>query len=59
MMLVHLDNGNREYAYGRGGGLPDMHVGTFSEALMAKANKRGRIVKRMKDDWKHIYAFQK
>jgi hypothetical protein len=59
MMLVHHDDANREYAYGPGGGLPDTHVGTFSEALMAKANKCGWIVISMQDDWKHIYAFEK
>src|SRR5271156_1039985 len=59
MMLVHHDDANREYAYGPGGGLPDTHVGTFSDALMTEANKRGWIVISMKDDWKHIYAFEK
>jgi hypothetical protein len=59
MMLVHHDDAKREYAYGPGGGLPDTHVGTFSDALMAKANKSGWIVVSMKDDWKHIYAFEK
>jgi hypothetical protein len=59
MMLVLHDDAKREYAYGPGGGLPDTHVGTFSEALMAKANKSGWIVISMKDDWKHIYAFEK
>src|SRR5271169_1285043 len=59
MMLVHHDDGDREYAYGPGGGLPDTHVGTFSDALMTEANKRGWIVISMKDDWKHIYAFEK
>jgi phosphoserine phosphatase len=59
MMLVLHDDAKREYAYGPGGGLPDTRVGTFSEALMAKANKNGWIVISMKDDWKHIYAFEK
>jgi hypothetical protein len=59
MMLVHHDDANREYAYGPGGGLPDTHVGTFSDALMTEANKKGWIVISMKDDWKHIYAFEK
>ncbi|HWO35498.1 MAG TPA: HAD family hydrolase [Candidatus Acidoferrum sp.] len=58
-MLVHHDDANREYAYGPGGGLPDTHVGTFSDALMTEANKKGWIVISMKDDWKHIYAFEK
>jgi hypothetical protein len=59
MMLVHHDDAVREYAYGPGGGLPDTHVGTFSDALMTEANKSGWIVISMKDDWKHIYAFEK
>jgi haloacid dehalogenase-like hydrolase len=33
MMLVLHDDATREYAYGLAGGLPDTHVGTFSEAL--------------------------
>jgi phosphoserine phosphatase len=59
MMLVHHDDATREYAYGPGGGLPDTHVGIFSDALMAEANKNGWIVISMKDDWKRIFAFDK
>ncbi len=59
MMLVHHDDATREYAYGPGGGLPDTHVGTFSDALMTEANKSGWIVISMKDDWKRIFAFDK
>src|SRR5271154_6688489 len=59
MMLVHHDDAVREYAYGPGGGLPDTHVGAFPDALMAQAKKNGWIVISMKDDWKHIYAFEK
>ena len=59
MMLVHHDDATREYAYGPGGGLPDTKVGTFSDALMAEANKNGWIVISMRDDWKHIFAFEK
>jgi len=59
MMLVHHDDATREYAYGPGGGLPDTHVGTFSEALMTQANKNGWIVISMKDDWKRIFPFEK
>ena len=57
MMLVHHDDSKREYAYGPGGGLPDTHVGTFSDALMAEAKKSGWIVVSMKNDWKCIFAF--
>lgn len=59
MMLVHHDDAFREYAYGPGGGLPDTHVGTFSEALMTEANKNGWIVISMKNDWKRIFPFDK
>ena len=59
MMLVHHDDATREYAYGPGGGLPDTHVGTFSDALFAEANKNGWVVISMKDDWKRIYPFEK
>jgi phosphoglycolate phosphatase-like HAD superfamily hydrolase len=59
MMLVHHDDATREYAYGPGGGLPDTHVGTFSDALMAEARKSGWIVISMKDDWKRIFPFEK
>jgi hypothetical protein len=57
MMLVHHDDAKREYAYGPAGGLPDTHVGTFSDALMAEAKKNGWIVISMKDDWNRIFAF--
>ena len=59
MMLVHHDDAEREYAYGPGGGLPDTHVGTFSDALMAQANKNGWIVISMKNDWKRVFPFEK
>jgi phosphoglycolate phosphatase-like HAD superfamily hydrolase len=59
MMLVHHDDATREYAYGPGGGLPDTHVGTFSDALFADANKQGWVVISMKNDWKRIFPFEK
>ncbi len=59
MMLVHHDDATREYAYGPGGGLPDTHVGTFSDALLSQANSNGWIVISMKNDWKRIFAFEK
>jgi hypothetical protein len=49
-MLVHHDDAKREYAYGAGS-----KIGTFSDALMAEANKKGWIVISMKDDWKTIF----
>jgi len=59
MMLVHHDDAQREYAYGPAGGLPDTHVGTFSDALMSEANQNGWIVISMKNDWKRVFAFDK
>ena len=53
MMLVHHDDAEREYAYG-----PESKVGTFSDALMAEAMKRGWTVISMKNDWKRIFAFE-
>ena len=57
MMLVHHDDAKREYAYGPAGGLPDTHVGIFSETLMTEAQKSGWIVISMKNDWKRIFPF--
>lgn len=54
MMLVHHDDGAREWSYGA-----QSKIGTFSDALMAKAKKSGWIVISMKDDWKVIHPFQK
>jgi hypothetical protein len=49
MMPVHHDDATREYAYG-----PESKVGTFSNALMAEANKRGWVIISMKNDWKRM-----
>jgi phosphoglycolate phosphatase-like HAD superfamily hydrolase len=59
MMLVLHDDPEREYAYGPARGLPDTKVGTFSDSLMAEANKSGWVVVSMKNDWKHIFPFEK
>src|SRR5271168_2338176 len=48
-MLVHHDDGQREYAYGPGDGLPDTKVGRFSEALMTEARDKGWLVISMKN----------
>lgn len=50
MMLVHHDDAEREYAYGA-----DSKIGTFSDALMDEAKKKGWIVISMKDDWNTIF----
>jgi phosphoglycolate phosphatase-like HAD superfamily hydrolase len=54
MMLVHHDDDTREYAYG-----PESKIGTFPDALMAEAQKRGWVVISMKNDWKRIFAWEK
>lgn len=54
MMLVHHDDAIREYDYG-----PDSRVGTFTDALMVEAQKRGWSVISMKNDWKRIFPFEK
>src|SRR5262249_47034626 len=54
MMLVHHDDAKREYAYGA-----KSKIGTFSDALMAEAIKRGWQVISMKRDWKRIFLFDK
>ena len=55
MMLVYHDDPVREYAYGPAGGLPNTHVGTFTQTLMDEANTRGWFVISMKDDWKQMF----
>jgi phosphoglycolate phosphatase-like HAD superfamily hydrolase len=57
MMLVLHDDAQREYAYGPAQGLPDTKVGTFTQALYDEAKKNGWTVISMKNDWKHIFAF--
>ncbi|MCJ7593186.1 MAG: haloacid dehalogenase-like hydrolase [Desulfobacterales bacterium] len=59
MMLVYHDDAEREYAYGPAGKLPDTKVGTFSEALMTEAKKKGWNIISMKKDWKVIFPFEK
>jgi phosphoglycolate phosphatase-like HAD superfamily hydrolase len=53
MMLVHHDDAKREYAYGA-----KSAIGTFSDELMAEAQKRGWLVISMKDDWKRVFAWE-
>ncbi len=58
MMLVLHDDAEREYAYGPAEGLPDTKVGTFSQALLDEAKKRGWIVISMKKDFKKIFTWE-
>ena len=53
MMLVHHDDAVREFAYGA-----ESKVGTFSDALMAEAKAKKWTVISMKNDWKHIFAWE-
>jgi hypothetical protein len=55
-MLVLHDDKAREFAYGPGAGLPDSHVGTFSQALYDEAKQRGWVVISMQKDWKRIFS---
>jgi hypothetical protein len=57
-MLVYHDDAEREYAYGPAGGLPDTHVGTFSQPLLDEAKAKDWTVISMKNDWKRIFAFE-
>jgi phosphoglycolate phosphatase-like HAD superfamily hydrolase len=57
MMLVLHDDAKREYAYGPARGLPDSKIGAFPQALYDNAWMAGWTVISMKNDWKHIFAF--
>jgi phosphoglycolate phosphatase-like HAD superfamily hydrolase len=57
-MIVLHDDAKREYAYGPALGLPDTKVGTFTQPLYDEAKKQGWVVISMKNDWKHIFAFE-
>jgi hypothetical protein len=54
MMLVHHDDAKREWAYG-----PNSKIGTFSDSLMAEANRKGWTVISMKNDWNRIFRFDR
>jgi hypothetical protein len=56
-MLVLHDDAKREYAYGPAQGLPDSHVGTFSQALYDEAQSKGWTVISMKNDWNRIFSW--
>ena len=58
-MLVLHDDAQREYAYGPAQGLPDTHVGKFTQALYDEAKAKGWNVISMKNDWKQIFAWEK
>jgi len=57
-MLVLHDDAKREYAYGPADGLPNSKVGTFTQALYDEAKSKGWTVISIKNDWKHIFAWE-
>jgi len=57
-MLVMHDDAKRGYAYGPARGLPATRVGTFTQALYDEAGKQGWVVISMKNDWRHVFAFE-
>jgi phosphoserine phosphatase len=59
MLLVLHDDAAREYAYGPALGLPDVKLGSFTQALYEQAKKDGWAVVSMKDDWRRVFAFEK
>jgi len=58
-MLVLHDDAQREYAYGPAQGLPDTHIGKFTQALYDEAKQRGWSVISMKNDWNRIFAWER
>ena len=52
------DDAQREFAYGPASGLPDSEIGTFPQSLMDVAKERRWNVISMKNDWKHVFAFE-
>lgn len=56
-MLVLHDDARREYAYGPAEGLPDTHVGRFTQELYDEARRKGWIVISMRKDWKRVFPW--
>lgn len=54
MVLVHHDDGEREWSYGA-----ESKIGTFSDALMTEAKNGGWSVISMKNDWKAVFHTEK
>lgn len=57
--LVLHDDASRAYAYGPAEGLPETHVGAFSQELYDEAQERGWLVISMKEDWRRIFPWEK
>jgi haloacid dehalogenase-like hydrolase len=53
LMLVHHDDGVREFAYGA-----ESKIGTFSDALLTEAKKNGWTVISMKNDFRRIFSWE-
>lgn len=58
MLLVLHDDATREYAYGPALGLPNTHMGTFTQELHHQAKKEGWSIVSMKNDWKRVFGFE-
>ncbi|HTQ96845.1 MAG TPA: HAD family hydrolase [Candidatus Acidoferrum sp.] len=58
-LLVLHDDAARETAYGPARGLPNVPLVHFTAELDEYAKQNGWIVVSTKNDWKHIYAFEK
>ena len=56
-MLVLHDDADREYAYGPAQGLPDTHIGTFTQELYDEAKMKGWVVVSMKKDWNRVFSW--
>ncbi|MBK5967007.1 hypothetical protein CCR95_23790 [Thiocystis minor] len=57
-MLVLHDDAAREIAYGPANGLPESHVGAFSQSLYDEAKQNSWVVVSMKKDWKRVFPFE-
>lgn len=56
-MIVLHDDAKREFAYGPAAGLPDSHIGAFTQPLYDEAKRQGWTVISMKNDWKRVFPF--
>jgi len=50
LLRLHRDNAKPDFDYGAAS-----KIGTFSDALMDDAKKKGWVVISMKDDWQTIF----
>lgn len=57
-MLILHDDATREVAYGPVNGLPESHVGAFTQSLYDEAKQDSWVVVSMKKDWKRVFPFE-